>query len=64
MIEMAPGGHELVETIVAVVVVVGGTIFTVITFLTNPARRGPGASAPGRPDRIRRPRRRSGGPSP
>src|SRR6478672_6947220 len=45
MIETAHGGRELVETIVAVVVVVVGKVFTVITFLTNPARRGPGASA-------------------
>jgi len=45
MIEMAHGGRELVETIVAVVVVVGGMVLSVITFLTNPARRGPDASA-------------------
>jgi hypothetical protein len=47
MIEMAHGGRELVETIVALLVVVGGSVFTVIVFLTNPARRDPGASAPG-----------------
>ena len=37
MIEMAHGGVELVETIVAVVVVVGGAVFSVIAFLTNVA---------------------------
>ena len=45
MIEMAGGGRELVETIVALVVVVGGAVFSVIAFLTNPARHGPDASA-------------------
>jgi hypothetical protein len=57
MIETTQGGRELVETIVAMVVVVGGMVFSVITFLTNPARRGPDASAhvPGAPADAARP---------
>ena len=48
MIEGGHGGQELIETIAAVGVVVGGGVFTVIAFLTNPARRGPGATEPAR----------------
>jgi len=46
-------GHELIEAIAAAVIVVGGAIFTAISFLTRPARTGPAAQrvpAPRRPD--------------
>ena len=48
MIDSGRGGQELIETIAAVGVVVGGAIFSVIAFLTNPGRRDPDATEPAR----------------
>ena len=64
MIEGGHGGQELIETIAAVGVVVGGGVFSVIAFLTEPGPSRPGRNRTRPPVRIRRPRRRSGGPSP
>jgi len=50
MLDGAHTGHDLVETIAAVIVVVGGAILTAISFFTRPARNGPGASVP--PPRV------------
>ena len=40
---MAHGAHETIEVIAAVLVVIGGAIFTVLSFRTRPARSGPAA---------------------
>jgi hypothetical protein len=44
MPEMAHGGHAAIETIAAAVIVVGGAIFTWLSYRTRPAPRGPAAS--------------------
>lgn len=43
MPDMGHAGHETVEIIAAVLVVVGGAIFTVLSFRTRPARSRPAA---------------------
>jgi hypothetical protein len=50
---MGHSGHELIEAIAAAVIVIGGAVFTAISFLTRPARTGPAAFCvpePPRPD--------------
>jgi len=44
MPDMAHGGHAAIETIAAAVIVVGGAIFTWLSYRTRRARRGPAAS--------------------
>src|SRR4051812_33883523 len=44
MPDMAHGGHAAIETIAAAVIVVGGAIFTWLSYRTRPARRGRAAS--------------------
>jgi hypothetical protein len=40
---MGHAGHETIEIVAAVLVVIGGAIFTVLSFRTRPARSGPAA---------------------
>ncbi len=40
---MGHGGHETIEIVAAVLIVIGGAIFTVLSFLTRPARSVPAA---------------------
>ncbi len=40
---MGHAGHETIEVIAAVLIVIGGAIFTVLSFRTRPARSGPAA---------------------
>ncbi len=40
---MSHGGHDTIELIAAAVIVIGGAIFTAISFLSRPARSGPAA---------------------
>jgi hypothetical protein len=44
MPEMADGGHAAIETIAAAVIVVGGAIFTWLSYRSRPAPPGPAAS--------------------
>jgi hypothetical protein len=43
---MDHAGHEIVEQLAALILVVGGAIFVALSFRTRPARPGPAASAP------------------
>src|SRR6478672_3312568 len=43
MADMAHAGHETIEIVAAVLIVIGGAIFTVLSFRTRPARSGPAA---------------------
>ena len=45
--DMAHGGHGGIETIAAAVIVIGGAIFTWLSYRTRPARLGPAASVLG-----------------
>jgi hypothetical protein len=44
MADLGHASHDTVETIAAAVVVIGGAIFTAISYRTRPARSGPAAS--------------------
>jgi len=43
MPDMGHAGHETIEVIAAVLIVIGGAIFMVLSFRTRPARSGPAA---------------------
>src|SRR5689334_6457798 len=45
MADLGHASHDTVETIAAAVVVIGGAIFTAMSYRTRPARSGPVASA-------------------
>lgn len=44
MPEMGHGGHATIETLAAVVIVLGGAVFTWLSYRTRPAQGGPAAS--------------------